>query len=160
MYVGIVGENATLNGTTITTSNIKNSCEGILATGFPVKDKLNDSNYKERMTLFSKFKKIRMFGTAVISIVLVASGKVDAYYESSIRIWDVAGPLAILKAAGVDKSHIVKLTVFVTDLRGFNYVNESFKAFFSGIDFPARSTVEVSELPLNAKVEIECIAFV
>ena len=61
---------------------------------------------------------------------------------------------AILKAAGVDKSHIVKLTVFVTDLRGFNYVNESFKAFFSGIDFPARSTVEVSGLPLNAKVEI------
>ena len=67
---------------------------------------------------------------------------------------------AMLKAAGVDKSHIVKLTVFVTDLRGFNYVNESFKAFFSGIDFPARSTVEVSGLPLNAKVEIECIAFV
>ena len=67
---------------------------------------------------------------------------------------------AILKAAGVDKSHIVKLTVFVTDLRGFNYVNESFKAFFSGIDYPARSTVEVSGLPLNAKVEIECIAFV
>ena len=67
---------------------------------------------------------------------------------------------AILKAAGVDKSHIVKLTVFVTDLRGFNCVNESFKAFFSGIDFPARSTVEVSGLPLNAKVEIECIAFV
>ncbi len=67
---------------------------------------------------------------------------------------------AILKAAGVDKSHIVKLTVFVTDLRGFNYVNESFIAFFSGIDFPARSTVEVSGLPLNAKVEIECIAFV
>ena len=67
---------------------------------------------------------------------------------------------AILKAAGVDKSHIVKLTVFVTDLRGFNYVNESFKAFFGGIDFPARSTVEVSGLPLGAKVEIECVAFV
>jgi len=67
---------------------------------------------------------------------------------------------AILRAAGVDKSHIVKLTVFVTDLRGFNYVNESFKAFFGGIDFPARSTVEVSGLPLGAKVEIECIAFV
>jgi 2-iminobutanoate/2-iminopropanoate deaminase len=67
---------------------------------------------------------------------------------------------AILKAGGVDKSHIVKLTVFVTDLTGFNYVNESFNTFFGGIDFPARSTVEVSGLPLNAKVEIECIAFV
>ena len=67
---------------------------------------------------------------------------------------------AILKAAGIDKSHIVKLTVFITDLRGFNYVNESFKAFFGGVDYPARSTVEVSGLPLGARVEIECIAFV
>ena len=67
---------------------------------------------------------------------------------------------AILKAAEIDKSHIVKLTVFITDLRGFNYVNESFKAFFGGVDFPARSTVEVSGLPLSARVEIECIAYV
>jgi len=67
---------------------------------------------------------------------------------------------AILHAAGIDRSHIVKLTVFLTDLRGFNFVNESFKAFFGGIDFPARSTVEVSALPLNAKIEIECVAFV
>ena len=67
---------------------------------------------------------------------------------------------AILRAVGVDKSHIIKLTVFITDLHGFNYVNESFKTFFGGVDFPARSTVEISGLPLNAKVEIECIAFV
>ncbi len=67
---------------------------------------------------------------------------------------------AILNAAGVDKTHIVKLSVFLTDLRGFNYVNDSFKAFFGGVDYPARSTVEVSDLPLNAKVEIECVAFV
>ena len=67
---------------------------------------------------------------------------------------------AILKAAEIDKSHIVKITVFITALRGFNYVNESFKAFFGGVDFPARSTVEVSGLPLSARVEIECIAYV
>jgi 2-iminobutanoate/2-iminopropanoate deaminase len=67
---------------------------------------------------------------------------------------------AILRAAGIDKSHIVKLTVFMTDLRGFNYVNESFNSFFGGVEYPARSTVEVSGLPLGAKVEIECVAFV
>ena len=66
---------------------------------------------------------------------------------------------AILKESGVDKTHIVKLTVFLTDLGGFNYVNESFKDFFGDVDYPARSTVEVSALPLGAKVEIECIAF-
>ena len=65
---------------------------------------------------------------------------------------------AILKESGVDKTHIVKLTVFLTDLGGFNYVNESFKDFFGDVDYPARSTVEVSALPLGAKVEIECIA--
>ena len=65
----------------------------------------------------------------------------------------------ILHAAGVDKSHIVKLTVFVTDLKGFNFVNDSFRTFFQSVDFPARSTVEVSALPMDAKVEIECVAF-
>jgi 2-iminobutanoate/2-iminopropanoate deaminase len=67
---------------------------------------------------------------------------------------------AILKAAGLTKMNIIKLTVFLTDLHGFSYVNESFEAFFGHIDFPARSTVEVSALPLGAKVEIECIATV
>ncbi|MBT3589350.1 MAG: reactive intermediate/imine deaminase [Candidatus Marinimicrobia bacterium] len=67
---------------------------------------------------------------------------------------------AILKAAGLTKMNIIKLTVFVTDLRGFSYVNESFETFFGHIDFPARSTVEVSALPLGAKVEIECVATV
>ncbi|MEE2764896.1 MAG: Rid family detoxifying hydrolase [Candidatus Neomarinimicrobiota bacterium] len=64
----------------------------------------------------------------------------------------------ILNAVGADKSHIVKLTVFVTNLNGFNLVNDSFKTFFQGVDFPARSTVEVSALPMDAKVEIECVA--
>lgn len=67
---------------------------------------------------------------------------------------------AILKAAGLTKMNIIKLTVFITDLRGFNYVNESFKTFFGHIEFPARSTVEVSALPIGAKVEIECVATV
>ncbi|MBH10113.1 MAG: reactive intermediate/imine deaminase [Candidatus Marinimicrobia bacterium] len=66
---------------------------------------------------------------------------------------------SILKQAGVDKIHILKLTVFLTDLDGFDYVNDSFKKFFDGSDFPARSTVEVSALPMSAKVEIECVAY-
>jgi 2-iminobutanoate/2-iminopropanoate deaminase len=44
------------------------------------------------------------------------------------------------------------------DLNQFGIVNESFKSFFGNIDFPARSTVEVSKLPLGANIEIECIA--
>tara|TARA_B100001142_G_C14254785_1_gene624670 strand:+ start:598 stop:978 length:381 start_codon:yes stop_codon:yes gene_type:complete len=64
----------------------------------------------------------------------------------------------ILIDAGLNKDNIIKLTVFLTDLNQFSIINETFKAFFEGTDFPARSTVEVSKLPLGALVEIECIA--
>ena len=66
---------------------------------------------------------------------------------------------AILKAADINKSHIIKLTVFLTDLSMFSSINQSFEKFFYSLEFPARSTVEVSRLPMDARVEIECIAF-
>ena len=64
----------------------------------------------------------------------------------------------ILKDSNLEKSHIVKLTVYLIDLNQFGTVNEAFKKFFGRIKFPARSTIEVSQLPLGANVEIECIA--
>ncbi|MBI90228.1 MAG: reactive intermediate/imine deaminase [Candidatus Marinimicrobia bacterium] len=66
---------------------------------------------------------------------------------------------AILDSEGMDKTHITKLTVYVTDLSNFNIVNNAFKNYFGDADFPARSTVEVSALPLGALVEVDCIAF-
>ncbi len=65
---------------------------------------------------------------------------------------------AILSAAGSDLSKAVKLTVFLPDLGKFAELNEVFSKRFSGSEFPARSVVEVSALPLGAAVEIECIA--
>ena len=64
----------------------------------------------------------------------------------------------ILKDSKLNRRHIVKLTVFLIDINQFNVVNSVFKKFFDSIEFPARSTVEVSKLPLGASVEIECIA--
>ncbi|ALC38260.1 UK114 [Drosophila busckii] len=64
---------------------------------------------------------------------------------------------AILKAAdsGVDK--VVKNTVFLKDLNDFGAVNEVYKRVFNK-DFPARSCFQVAKLPMDALVEIECIA--
>ena len=56
------------------------------------------------------------------------------------------------------KDSIAKLTVFVKNLDDFQSVNKAFENFFNGIEYPARSTVEVSELPMGALIEIECIA--
>jgi len=64
---------------------------------------------------------------------------------------------AILKAAGRDFSMVVKATVFMKDLSQFAEMNEVYATYFSDHK-PARSTVEVAQLPRNALVEIEVIA--
>lgn len=64
---------------------------------------------------------------------------------------------AVLKAAGSDYGKIVKTSIFLADIGDFAVVNEVYKAYFQG-DFPARSCVEVANLPKGGLVEIECIA--
>ena len=65
---------------------------------------------------------------------------------------------AILSESGLDKTSIIKLNVFLKDLDDFSIVNDTLKEFFGDNEFPARTTVEVSELPLGALIEIDCIA--
>ena len=64
---------------------------------------------------------------------------------------------AILKAAGMTFSNVVKTTIFITDMKRFAEINEVYGSFFSG-DFPARETVQVSALPKFVNVEISMIA--
>ncbi len=65
---------------------------------------------------------------------------------------------SVLKAAGTDINKSIKLTVFITDLSKYPELNIVFKEQFEGIDPPARSVVEVSALPKNVLIEIDCIA--
>jgi 2-iminobutanoate/2-iminopropanoate deaminase len=64
---------------------------------------------------------------------------------------------AILDAAGMDFSHVVKTTIFITDMKKFAEINDVYGKFFKG-DYPARETVEVSALPKFVNVEISMIA--
>lgn len=65
--------------------------------------------------------------------------------------------LAILSEAGMDFSHVVKTTIYCTDLSNFSAINEAYGKFFTG-NYPARETVQVSKLPLQANVEISVVA--
>lgn len=64
---------------------------------------------------------------------------------------------AVLSAAGLSMSDVVKTTIFLVDMEEFKDVNEAYAAFFDEGP-PARSTVGVSALPLGARVEVEAIA--
>lgn len=63
----------------------------------------------------------------------------------------------VMKAAGLDLSHVVKTTVFMADMNDFAAMNEVYATFFSA-PFPARSAVAVKTLPKGVLVEVECIA--
>jgi len=64
---------------------------------------------------------------------------------------------AVLKAEGLTFDHVVKTTIFLTNLGDFQTVNEVYGSYFKQ-DPPARSTIQVAALPKGANVEIEVIA--
>lgn len=64
---------------------------------------------------------------------------------------------AILRAAGMSFSNVVKTTIFLKDMNNFSAVNEVYGSYFAEQP-PARETVEVSRLPKDVNVEISCIA--
>ncbi len=64
---------------------------------------------------------------------------------------------AVLDAAGANFSHVVRTTIYLTNLADFNAVNAIYAEVFAS-DPPARSTIGVAALPKGAKVEIDAIA--
>lgn len=64
---------------------------------------------------------------------------------------------AILQAAGMKFSHVVKTTIFITDMNQFSEINEVYGKYFEG-DFPARETVQVAALPKFVNIEISMVA--
>ena len=64
---------------------------------------------------------------------------------------------AVLNAADLDLTNIVKTTIFLSDMENFPIVNEIYAQHFEGHK-PSRSTVQAARLPLDALIEIECIA--
>jgi 2-iminobutanoate/2-iminopropanoate deaminase len=64
---------------------------------------------------------------------------------------------AILGAAHMGFNHVVKTTIFITDMNQFSEINEVYGKYFEG-DFPVRETVQVAALPKFVNVEISMIA--
>ena len=69
---------------------------------------------------------------------------------------------AVLESAGASLATVVKTTVFLVRMSDFSAMNAVYASYFEGPGktAPARSTIAVAELPRQAQVEIECVAFV
>jgi 2-iminobutanoate/2-iminopropanoate deaminase len=98
-----------------------------------------------------------LFVSGQVAIELAPKGDIQAETQ---KVMENIG--AILKAAGMDYTNIVKSSIFVKDMNNFAAINEVYGRFFTenpGMPYhPARETVEVARLPKDVNVEISVIA--
>jgi myo-inositol-1(or 4)-monophosphatase len=94
------GLGAWSQGKQLRVSNVARANLAVIFTGIPARFPTEN---KERVlrfcNVFTKFNKVRMIGSAACSLLMVAQGDADAYFEDQIMLWDVAAGLAILQGA-------------------------------------------------------------
>ena len=100
LYTGVVGQSAELNGRPIEVSKVTKMEDAVLSTGYPTGMDYSEESLKNYIQLVRRAKKTRMLGSATLMATFVACGKTDMYFEKDIMLWDVAGAMAIVKAAG------------------------------------------------------------
>jgi myo-inositol-1(or 4)-monophosphatase len=100
MFCAMVGEGAWLNNKPIMVSKVDEKSNAILCTGFPVSTDFSKEKLSNFINNIREFKKVRLLGSAAISLCYVACGRVDYYQENDIKIWDVAAGIPLVKAAG------------------------------------------------------------
>ena len=74
--------------------------QAVLASGFPVNRNFSSKSIGAFIDSIIGFKKVRLFGSAGLSLAYTACGRVDAYFEEDIMLWDIAAGAAIVKASG------------------------------------------------------------
>jgi len=115
------------NENTISVSYTSNKENASICTGFPVRFNIDDDNeMKNFWSLISPYAKVRMLGSAAISLINVAKGSADVYTEQNIMIWDVAAGIAIIEGSGgsihyENGSHEYSLNVYASNKPLFKY---------------------------------------
>ena len=100
LFYGEEDFGAYCNDIQIKPSDTEDVSQAVMATGFPVKRSYDSESLASFIKQVQRFKKVRMLGSAATMGTFVACGKLDAYFEENIMIWDVAAAAAIVGAAG------------------------------------------------------------
>lgn len=99
-YSGLVGHGAMINDQPLTVKPAATREQAVLSTGFPSLTSMDDASLQRFIKEVQSFKKTRLIGSAALSLAWVACNQVDAYIENDTMLWDVAGGMAIIEAAG------------------------------------------------------------
>jgi len=100
LWTAIRGEPARLNGTVIHASARRKLSEAIVSIGFSKSRFIMEQTLPYFGWLARRVRKVRMFGAAALGLTYVATGRLDAYIERGINLWDVAAGGLIIESAG------------------------------------------------------------
>lgn len=106
LFAGIIGKGAWLNEEEIFVSAQKEQKNSVLCTGFPVSTDFSTESVMAFTKKIQQYKKVRLMGSAALSLAYVAVGRADTYIENDIKIWDVAAGIALVIAAGGAVDHL------------------------------------------------------
>jgi myo-inositol-1(or 4)-monophosphatase len=105
LWTAVRGRPAYLNGKTIRVSQRSRLDEAIISIGFAKYRTTLNRMLPVLNRLVHRVRKIRIMGAAALAMTYVASGRMDAYLEAGIRLWDIAAGGLILECAGGDFWH-------------------------------------------------------
>lgn len=100
MFCAVRGQAALLNGQPIRVSERAEMAQAIIFAGHGSHDGSGEAGLRRFAYLSSRVCKMRILGSAALSLCYVAAGRLDAYIEQRIHLWDFAAARVILEAAG------------------------------------------------------------
>jgi len=100
LYFARKGGGAFCNEEIIKTSSVTKKNKGTLVTGIPARESYTEDDFRDIISQFQDWKKVRMIGSATIANILVATGSADMYHEDGIFFWDIAAGSVIVQEAG------------------------------------------------------------
>ena len=105
LWTAIRGHPAYLNGKVIRVSGRHRLNEAVVSIGFAKSKRTLDQMIPVMNRLAHRVRKVRIMGAAALAMTYVASGRMDGYLETGIRLWDIAAGGLILECAGGDFWH-------------------------------------------------------
>lgn len=101
MFLAEAGQGAALNGAPLHVSAETRLDRALLTTGFPYEVRTNpDNNFAQFMQFYRRAQAVRRPGSAALDGAYVACGRVDGYWELSVKPWDVAAAALLVREAG------------------------------------------------------------
>ena len=105
LWTAIDGQSARLNGKIIRVSSRRRLNEAIIALGFAKERRTLEKMLPTFNQLVHRVRKIRIMGAAALSLAYVATGRMDAYIEYGLRLWDIAAGGLLIECAGGEFWH-------------------------------------------------------